>query len=129
MERNFWSSANPKDTLRDWRFPDPPNTLVFLSEAVQTKNEPVTYVSHDAEDGAWQFLGDSMSGEKPPVISCFHHPIDEDASLKELADLPLGWWAERAKPGDPWIRYQHDPVEVVQEDNPPIDPTPPKSYP
>jgi hypothetical protein len=26
--------------------------------------------------------------------------------LKELADLPLGWWAERDKPGEPWIRHQ-----------------------
>lgn len=30
---------------------------VFLSETVHKGTEPVTYVSHDAEDGAWQFLG------------------------------------------------------------------------
>ncbi len=56
-------------------------------------------------DGDWQFLGDSMSGGALAVVSCFHHPIDSDPSLKELADLPLGWWAERARPGlDPEIR-------------------------
>jgi hypothetical protein len=47
-----------------------------------------------------------MAGESKPVISCCHHPIDRDPSLKELADLPLGWWAERDKPGEPWIRHQ-----------------------
>ncbi len=71
----------------------------------------MTYVSHDVEDGAWQFLGDSMAREELPLMSCFHHLIDNAPSLVELADLPLGWWAERAKPGEPWHRHQHDPEE------------------
>jgi len=70
--------------------------------------ELVTYVSHDIEDGAWQFLGDSMSGGQPPVISCFHHPIDKDRSLEELVDLPLGWWAERPAPSQPWTRHKDE---------------------
>lgn len=49
-----------------------------------------------------------MSGGQLPVISCFHHPIDKDPSLAELADLPLGWWAERLAPGHPWIRNKHE---------------------
>ena len=32
-------------------------------------------------------------------------------SLSELADLPLGWWAEREKPGEPWVRHKHEPEE------------------
>lgn len=103
-EDDFWASADPKSSLFDWKFADPPHTRVFLSKKVHDGSEPVTYVSHNEEDGAWQFLGDSMSGGDDPVISCFHHPIDNDSSLEELADLPLGWWAERAKPGEPWVR-------------------------
>jgi hypothetical protein len=80
---------------------------VFLSQAVHSGTEPVTYVSHDAEDGPWQFLGDSMSDGGGPVISCFHHPIDHDPSLAELADLPLGWYAERGRVGEPWTRKKH----------------------
>jgi hypothetical protein len=82
--------------------------MVFLSEAVHSGEEPITYVSHDSEDGAWQFLGDSMSGGKKPVIVCFHHPVDNDPSLKELADLPVGWYAERSKPGEPWTCHEHE---------------------
>ncbi len=108
LEDDFWASADPNSSLFNWKFPDHPHTRVFLSEAVQSGREPITYVSHDIEDGAWQFLGDSMSGGLEPVVSCFHHPVDDDPSLNELADLPLGWWAERAKPGDPWIRRQHE---------------------
>jgi hypothetical protein len=52
-----------------------------------------------------------MDGGGGPVISCFHHPIDKDPTLSELADLPLGWCATRCKPGEAWIRRQQDPEE------------------
>lgn len=104
VENDFWASTDPESSLFNWKFPDPPHTRVFLSETVHNGTEPVTYVSHDAEDGAWQFLGDSMAEGGGPVISCFHHPIDRDPSLTELADLPVGWYAKRTKVGDPWVR-------------------------
>ena len=107
VENDFWASTDPESSLFKWKFPDDPHTRVFLSETVHKGTESVTYVSHDAEDGAWQFLGDSMSDGGGPVISCFHHPIDRDPSLAELGDLPLGWYAERCEVGQPWIRKKH----------------------
>ena len=78
-----------------------------MSETVHNGTEEVTYVSHDDADGAWQLLlGDSMSDGGGPVISCFHHPVDQDLSLTELADLPLGSYAERSSIGEPWVRRQ-----------------------
>src|ERR1700730_11089133 len=82
VESDFWASADPKSSLFNWKFPDPPHTGVYLSEAVHNGTEPVTYVSHDAEDGAWQFLGDSMA-DGGGSLSCFHHPIDRDPGLAE----------------------------------------------
>src|SRR6266550_5100333 len=106
-ENDFWASADPESSLFNWKFPDDPHARVFLSETVHKATESVTYVSHDAEDGAWQFLGDSMSDGGGSVISCFHHPIDRDPSLAELADLPLGSYAERDGVGEPWTRKKH----------------------
>lgn len=111
VERDFWESVENISDLPDWQFPDPPHTGVYLSKAVGSGAEPITYVSHDADDGAWQFLGDSMA-ESGGELSCFHHPIDRDSSLKELADLPRGWYAERDAPGEPWRRYQHESEEA-----------------
>lgn len=105
VEQDLWASADPASSLFHWKFPDPPHTGVFLSAAVNSGAESVTYVSHDIEDGAWQFLGDSMS-DGNAVVCCFHHPVDKDRSLEELADLPLGCWAERTGPGQPWTRYR-----------------------
>ena len=106
VESDFWASTDPKSSLFNWKFPDPPHTGVYLSQAVHKGTEPVTYVSHDAEDGAWQFLGNSMA-KGGGVLSCFHHPVDSDPGLAELADLPLGWYAERLKVGEPWVRKKH----------------------
>jgi len=111
VERDFWESVEEGGKFADWEFPDPPHTGVYLSKAVGSGAEPITYVSHDADDGAWQFLGDSMA-DSGGELSCFHHPIDGDPSLKELADLPRGWFAERDAPGEPWRRYKHEPEEA-----------------
>lgn len=107
VENDFWASADPKSSLFNWKFPDDPHVRVFLSKTVHSGAEPITYVSHDAQDGAWQFLGASMTDGGGPIISCFHHPIDHDPSLAELADLPLGWYAERRGVGEPWARKKH----------------------
>jgi hypothetical protein len=111
LEEDFWAASDPKSSLFDWKFPDSPHTRVFLSKTVEKGDEAVTYVSHDLSDGAWQFLGDSMADGGGPVISCFHHPIDRDPSLKELADLPLGWYAVRDTPTAPWQRFEQGPDE------------------
>ena len=107
VANDFWAACDPKSSLFDWKFADPPHTGVFLSKAVNEGSEAVTFVSHDAEDGAWQFLGDSMS-DSGAVIVCFHHPIDNDATLVELGDLPLGWYAERTTVGAAWTRRKRE---------------------
>jgi hypothetical protein len=111
VESDFWDSVDESVKFPDWKFPDRPHTGVYLSKSVQEGKEPITFVSHDVDDGAWQFLGDSMT-ESGGLLSCLHHPIDNDPSLVELADLPLGWWAERDAPGQPWQRHQLEPDEA-----------------
>lgn len=85
----------------DWKFPEKRDTRAYLSNAVLKHKETITFVCHEKQ--AWQFLGDSMA-ESGAAVVCLHHPIDEDPSLQELADLPLGWYAERQGSGARWIR-------------------------
>jgi Domain of unknown function (DUF4262) len=113
-EHDFWASADPKSSLFDWKFSDSPHTTAYLSETVYKRTEPITYVSHDSDDGAWQFLGPSMDGGGGPVLTCLHHPIDDDPSLQELADLPVGWCAERNEPKGAWIRKEQGPVSETE---------------
>jgi hypothetical protein len=112
---DFWASHDDASSLSHWKFPDKPHTGVYLSQTVQNKEESVTYVSHD-ENGDWQFLGDKMADGGGPVLSCLHHPIDNDRTIEELHDLPLNWYAVRDNPGDPWERFEHPPEEEPEED-------------
>ena len=38
-----------------WPFDDPRNVAVFTSRFVVEEEHPIFYVTHDLEDGAWQF--------------------------------------------------------------------------
>jgi len=109
LETSFWKSNDPDSEFFDWPFPDDPHTTSYLTKSVNEGEEPVTYVSHDAEDGAWQFLGDKMSEGGGPVVVCLHHPIDKDPTLRELHDLPLGWYAVRDHVGASWQRFEQEP--------------------
>jgi hypothetical protein len=113
LEEDFKSSLDPSSSLYDWKFPDPPHTSSYSSKTVFDGEEAVTFVSHDA-NGDWQFLGDLMIDGGGPVVACLHHPIDKDPSLKELADLPCGWYAERASVGEPWKRSERGSEEGDQ---------------
>jgi hypothetical protein len=104
-EEDFKLSLDPASSFYDWKFPDPPHTSSYLSKTVFDGEEVVAYVSHDA-DGDWQFLGDLMIDGGGPVVVCLHHPIDKDPSLKELADLPCGWYADRESTSEPWTRHE-----------------------
>lgn len=114
--KDFWNHHEESSVLFNWKFPDPPHTRVFLSQSVHDKREEVTFVSRDADDGAWQFLGNSMADGGGPVISCFHHPIEDDPTLAELHDLPLGWYAVRDSVGESWQRLEHEQPEEPEEE-------------
>lgn len=106
MQANFWAATDP-----NWKFKDGPHTGVFVSTSVHQRTEDITFASHDLEDGAWQFLGDSMSDGVSAQLVCFHHIIDNDPTVAELSDLPLGWYAERESVGAPWIRREKPPQQ------------------
>ena len=93
----------------DWTFPDSAHTGVYTTKRIMNGDEPILYVFHDAEDGAWQFHGASESMPEDASLICFHHIIDKDSTIKELADLPRGWCAKRERASDAWVREQTRP--------------------
>ena len=89
----------------DWPFKEAPNTAVISLARVMDGSNPVLYVVHD-EDGDWQFLdGGDVSQEDAATVS-LEDIVEHDPSIKSLADLPIGWAAERAAAGQEWKRFQ-----------------------
>jgi hypothetical protein len=98
-------AINLNDSKRLWPFLDPPNTAVFTSVLILDEADWVHYVSHDEEDGAWQFHPYSgMTNEEEAAVVSLDHMLRIEPRLKELADLPLGWHAWRGSKNDPWTR-------------------------
>jgi hypothetical protein len=90
--------------VANWLFTDPPDTAVITVRNIVYEGRPILHVSHDIEDGMWQFLdGDLVSMEDALVVSLVEI-VQLDDSIIELANLPLGWEASRSKIGDTWVR-------------------------
>jgi hypothetical protein len=111
IEEDFWNGTDRSSSLFNWKFEEGPHTTVYVSKNVNAGVEPITFVYHDPE-GDWQFTGNTGI-DSGGVAVCFHHPIDDDPTLKELADLPTGWCAQRNERGAHW---QREPYEAEEDD-------------
>jgi len=111
VERDFWAAHDPRSSLYHWEFPVSPHTGVFATKQVISGEEPVLLVTRDVADGAWQFIGATDGSAENITYICFHHVVDKDRTIAELADLPLGWCARRNVVSEPWIREVAPPEE------------------
>lgn len=87
----------------EWPFPDRPNAAVVASRRVAFDGEWVAYVSHDEEDGVWQFHPAARTGSVADAcLVALNEIVKRDPALLQLADLPEGWHAWRDSPQSPW---------------------------
>ena len=88
-------------------FDIPADAAVVTTSHVTQGHLPVLCVFHEMGEGdeiLWQFH--CGNGDYSPAVLQLVR-LDEilglDASLAELANLPVGWRATRASAADPWI--------------------------
>ena len=89
--------------IEDWPFQDPPAAKAIASARVMA-DESILLVTHDQADGGWQFLCGSTDRAvevRPVELGLM---VQKDPSLRELANLPLGWRAWRQSGKSPWLR-------------------------
>ena len=89
-----------------WPFDDPPNVAVIADRRIVDGSAWIAYVSHDADDGGWQFLTDDPgpAREDDAAVVGLRTILRLDESIAELADLPIGWHAWRVSRMSPWER-------------------------
>lgn len=87
-----------------WPFQDPPNVAVVTLKPIVSRERPILFVSHDADDGGWQFLGWDEADEAEASVVSLATMLRIDPSIAALANLPPGWVAWRTSPSDPWQR-------------------------
>jgi hypothetical protein len=97
------------DVMNNWPFKESENLAVFTSKDIVSQQEWVYYVSHDDEDGAWQFHPFSgFTEEKDACLVSLRHIAEIEPRILELFDLPMGWCAWRDSKSSNW---QRKPVE------------------
>lgn len=97
------------------KFQEADNTAVFTTKYIISDKKPITYVTHEEEDCAWQFFStdEFENFEEVAMIVGLGEIIALDPSLLELADMPVGHYAIRETVNDNWsIRQQVNPPDI-----------------
>lgn len=92
-----------KETLHmDFPFYDAPDTAAIICCHIINDGKPILYVSHDEDDGMWQFLcGKAHETDEAKLVS-LKSVFDLDNSVGILKDMPCGYYAERKAQDDEW---------------------------
>jgi hypothetical protein len=90
-----------------WPFSDSPRTASITTRQV-LEGAPILLVTHDADDGSWQFLCGTTDDPLDARVVGLGRMYQRDATLAELADLPEGWRASRASPESAWERRRDE---------------------
>lgn len=77
---------------REEGFNEPLDTAVFTTKFVLEESKDITYVTHEVEDGAWQFfsIDDFLNYEQVAKVVGLGEIIEIDDSVPEIADMPEG---------------------------------------
>lgn len=78
--------------------------LGILTTMAVIAGAPILMVSHDADDGGWQFMCGTTNDPADGRIVHLEEIVAMDPSVTEVADLPLGWVAFRTAAGGNWTR-------------------------
>lgn len=109
--------ATHEHSFGAWAFEDPVNVAAISCVHVLEGNRPILYGSHDEHDAPWLLLcGDTAHESRDGRVVCLGCMVERDSSLAQLADLPVGWCAERASPDAPWLRKLESHSEASEDD-------------
>jgi len=84
------------------QFPDNLNTAVITTKYILEQQNPILYVYHYEDDGAWQFSGSEDCEDRDYRVISLEEMTNIDNSVLELADMPLGFYAKRKDISSSW---------------------------
>jgi hypothetical protein len=103
MEQGEFEYEGTKDK---WiaKNPSALDIAAFTTKFVLEDNKVITYVTHDMEDGAWQFFSEDKfdNFESVAKIIGLKEIMDMDPTLTELINMGPGHVATRKNKEDKW---------------------------
>lgn len=92
-------------------FKDAPDTACIVCQHVMDGKNPITFISHDEEDGMWQFLCSEDHNLEDIRLISLAEACKLDESINQVADLPCGFVMERTEAKGRWKAYSSSAVE------------------
>ena len=86
----------------EWPFEDEPRVAVVTTTHVMRDAERILRVSHDADDGTWQFHYGGPVSTKDAMLVALEEIVEIDPTVASLANLPLGYCATRKDRSAAW---------------------------
>ena len=86
----------------EWKFNESQNTMVITTAKIIKGQNDILYVSHDIEDGVWQFLDGGTVTEEDAKIVGLGEIANIDDTVLQIANLPMGSIAYRRSKKDSW---------------------------
>lgn len=87
----------------DFPFNDLPDTAVITCCHILDCNSHILYVSHDEEDGMWQFLCGKNHDISEARVVALSEIFEKDSSVAQLANMPCGYFAQRTDIESDWV--------------------------
>ena len=101
--------AQEESSVSDWPFAEARNVPSFTVDRV-LGGADIVRVFHDL-DGFWQFYDAEPVDAGNAALVPLEMVVEIDPTVAALADLPRGFVAERAGPGEEWTRSSQFPLE------------------
>ena len=93
-------------SVSDYQFEQPCDTACITCSHVLNDGAPVLFVTHDADDGGWQFLCGAEHDIEDATVIGMGSVIDLDPTLNGLHDMPEGYGATRDALGARWEAFR-----------------------
>jgi hypothetical protein len=97
-----FSADKNKKVNEKFPFNEAENTACITCCHVIKDNKPILHVSHDANDGMWQFLCGKSHDTKEAMVISLNAIYLHDLSIASIANLPLGSIADRNNVNSKW---------------------------
>lgn len=84
------------------------NNIAYTTTFITKKNNPITYVSHNKDDGSWHFLSDDSIDnfiENIHILS-IEDIVKIDKSVLKLYNIKKNYAAKRKNLNEDWIIYK-----------------------
>lgn len=89
-----------------WPFDQAENVATLTTKQVVEGGLPILSVVHYSDDHSWGFLCGTTAESEDLMMVSMKYAVDLDPTLKDIADLPPGWCADRTAVGEAWNKYE-----------------------